>query len=220
MSATALSVDDPLGLRLLPLLLSLIAGCVDVIGFLWHGTFVAHITGNRILVAARVAAGTPVGVATVLSDPVFVVMLGLNNMAAVRLESAGIPSFRPLLGVQFVFVTGFFATGMAAVTHGSPNSAAAVLALMLGVCGLGTQNVLVQASIRGAPNTAVMTTNLTRFMHDLNELLFGTDAGSIKAARHRVSHTWPPIAGFTGGAATGAALYAAPNVESLALPRG
>jgi len=44
---------------------------------------------------------------------------------------------------------------------------------MLGVCGLATQNALVQALIRGAPSTAVMTTNLTRFMHDLNELLFG-----------------------------------------------
>jgi len=52
MNSTVPSVNDSLGLKLLPLLLSLSAGCVDVIGFLWHGTFVAHITGNLILVAA------------------------------------------------------------------------------------------------------------------------------------------------------------------------
>jgi len=32
------------------------------------------------------------------------------------------------------------------------------------------------------------------------------------------SRTWPPIAGFAGGAATGAALYAAVGIDSLALP--
>ena len=182
-------------------------------------TFVAHITGNLILVAANVA-GTPVGVPTVLSVPVFVVALGLINTVAVRLESAGIPSLQPLLGVQFVFLAGFFATGMIAGTHGSPDSAPAVIALMLGVCGLATQNVLVQASIRAAPSTAVMTTNLTRFMHDLNEMLFGTDSDSTKTAKTRAHRTWPAIAGFAGGAATGAALHAGVGVESLALPMG
>jgi uncharacterized membrane protein YoaK (UPF0700 family) len=46
-------------LGLLPFVLSVGAGSVDVIGFLWHGVFVAHITGKLILVAARVVAGTP-----------------------------------------------------------------------------------------------------------------------------------------------------------------
>jgi len=220
MSTTVPSVNDSSVLRLLPLQLSLIAGSADVVGFLWHGTFVAHITGNLILVAARVVAGTPVGAATVLSVPVFVVTLGLNNTAAVRLESAGIPSLRPLLGVQFVFLAGFFTMGTVAGTHGSPNSVVAVIALMLGVCGLATQNVLVQASIRGAPSTAVMTTNLTRFMYDLSELVLGTDSRSTGAARERVTRTWPAITGFAGGAAAGAALYAGVGVESLALPAG
>lgn len=214
------SVEDSLGLRLLPLLLSLIAGCVDVTGFMWHGTFVAHITGNLILVAARVVAGAPVGVATILSVPIFVVVLGLSNIGAVRLESAGIPSLRPLLVVQFIFLAGFFAVGAAAGTHGSPDSTPAVIALMLGVCGLGTQNALVQASIRGAPSTAVMTTNLTRFMHDLSELLFATNGASTRTARTQLAHTWPAVTGFAVGAAAGAALYAAVGVESLAFPMG
>jgi uncharacterized membrane protein YoaK (UPF0700 family) len=91
---------------------------------------------------------------------------------------------------------------------------------MLGVCGLATQNALVQASLPGSPSTAVMTTNLTRFMHDLTEMLLGTDPRSAGAARSRAAHTWPAIAGFALGAAGGAALYAATGIESLALPVG
>lgn len=214
------SVDDSSALRLLPLLLSVIGGSVDVIGFLWHGVFVAHITGNLIIVAARVVAGTPVGVATILSVPLFVVMLGVVNAAVVRLESAGVPSLRWLLAVQVVCLAGFFGLAVAAGTHGSPDSITAVIALMLGVGGLATQNALVQASIRGTPSTAVMTTNLTRFMHDLSEILLGRDHRSAAAARTRAARTWPAIAGFAGGAAAGAALYAALGVRSLTLPLG
>jgi uncharacterized membrane protein YoaK (UPF0700 family) len=220
MTALIPSVEHSSGLRLVPLFLSLIAGCVDVIGFLWHGTFVAHITGNLILVAARVVAGTPVGLATILSVPVFVIMVGVVNTASVGLVSADIPSLRPLLVIQFVFLAGFFGAGMIAGTHGSSNSPAAVIALMLGVCALATQNALAQTSIRGAPSTAVMTTNLTRFRHDLTGIFFGNDRVSARTARTRASQTWPSIAGFAGGAAAGAGLYAAIGVESLVLPVG
>jgi hypothetical protein len=125
------SVANGTGLGLLPFVLSVIAGSVYIIGFLWHGLFVAHITGNLILVAARVVAGTPVAVATILSVPAFVVMLGFTNLAAVRLEAAGIPSLRPLLFVQFLFLAGCLAVGTVAGTHGPADSAIEVTALML-----------------------------------------------------------------------------------------
>jgi uncharacterized membrane protein YoaK (UPF0700 family) len=220
MKTSVPSVVSSTGLGLLPFVLSLGAGSVDVIGFLWHGVFVAHITGNLILLAARVVAGAPVGVATIVSIPVFVVMLAFTNLAAVRLEATGIPSLRPLLFVQFLFLAGFFAMGTVAGTRGRADSAISVTALMLGVCGMATQNALAQASIRGAPSTAVMTTNLSRFTHDLIEILLGTDPPSAGAARSRAAHTWPAITGFAAGAVGGAALYAAAGIGSLALPVG
>lgn len=220
MNVPAASVDDSSALRLLPLVLSLVAGSVDIIGFLWHGLFVAHITGNLALVAARVVAGSSVGIATILSLPVFVVMLSLISLAVVRLESAEIPSLRPLLLIQFVFLAAFFGVASLAGTHSWRNSATTVSALMLGVCALATQNELVQSSIRGAAPTAVMTTNLTRFVHDVTEILLGTNVQSTEAARSRAAHTWPAIAGFLVGAAVGASLYAAVGIESLALPVG
>jgi uncharacterized membrane protein YoaK (UPF0700 family) len=214
------AADEPWGLRLLPLLLSLVAGCVDVIGFLWHRVFVAHITGNLILVAARVVDGTSVGIAAILSVPVFVVMLGVAHSVAVRLEAAGIPSLRPLLAVQCLFLAGFLGMGLVAGTHGPADSGAAVTALLLGVSGLATQNALVLASIRNSPSTAAMTNNLTRFMYDISEMLFGSGGASSRNARHRAALTWPVITGFVAGAAAGAALYAAVGIGSLALPLG
>src|SRR5258706_8253311 len=58
------SVDGSLGTKLLPFVLSVIAGSADVIGFLGlGGLFIAHITGNLVILAARLVAGEQAPVA-------------------------------------------------------------------------------------------------------------------------------------------------------------
>src|SRR5215510_8542888 len=55
-------------------ILSVLAGLVDVIGFLRLGhVFTAHITGNLVVMADEVANGGPPHVAQLLSIPVFIV---------------------------------------------------------------------------------------------------------------------------------------------------
>src|SRR6185369_4024409 len=52
------SVDSSLGMKMLPSVLSMIAGSADVIGFLGlGGLFIAHITGNLMLVAGLEVVG-------------------------------------------------------------------------------------------------------------------------------------------------------------------
>src|SRR5712672_4718519 len=58
----------------LPTLLSVIAGMVDLTGFLTLGNiFTAHITGNLVLVAALVVRGGRMNPAQILAIPVFVI---------------------------------------------------------------------------------------------------------------------------------------------------
>jgi uncharacterized membrane protein YoaK (UPF0700 family) len=213
------SVDSSLGLKLLPTVLSVIAGSADVISFLGlGGLFVAHITGNLVLLAAHLVTGTRVGLALLLALPLFILVLGLTRLLTAGLEAIGVASLQPLLLLQFLLLAGFLALGVAAGPHVDPNAAIAILAGMLGVAAMAVQNALVQLSLRGAPPTAVMTTNITRFTMDVGEILLRRDPADTAQARRRAAHTWPAILGFTAGAALGAALFAAADLWSLALP--
>jgi hypothetical protein len=70
---------------------------------------------------------------------------------------------------------------------------------------MAVQNTLVQISLKGAPSTAVVTTDIRRFMMDIGEVLLGRDAEGTVKARRRAKHTWPAIVGFSAGCALGAA---------------
>jgi uncharacterized membrane protein YoaK (UPF0700 family) len=218
---SAPSVDSSLGLKLLPTVLSVIAGSADVISFLGlGGLFVAHITGNLVILAAHLVTGTRVGVGLLLSVPVFILVLALTRLLAAGLEAVGLTSLGPLLLLQLLLLTGFLALGVAAGPHVDPNAATVILAGMLGVAAMAVQNALVQLSLRGAPSTAVMTTNVTRFVLDVGEVLLRRDRAAAAGARRRAARTWPAIVGFAAGAAGGAACFAAAGLVSLALPAG
>jgi uncharacterized membrane protein YoaK (UPF0700 family) len=82
-SAVAISVDSSLDTKLLPGVLSVIAGSVDAISFLGlGGLFAAHITGNLVVLAAHVVTGRSASLASILSVPVFILVLGLARLAA------------------------------------------------------------------------------------------------------------------------------------------
>src|SRR6266849_2623295 len=150
------SVDSSLGTKLLPSVLSVIAGSVDVISFLGlGGLFTAHITGNLVILAAHVVSGGETQVAPMLSVPVFMVVLGLTRLLVRGLEAMGLASLRPLLLLQFLLLTGFLVLCVAAGPGLDPNAANAILAGMPGVAAMAVQNALVQISLTGAPSTAV-----------------------------------------------------------------
>jgi uncharacterized membrane protein YoaK (UPF0700 family) len=85
---------------------------------------------------------------------------------------------------------------------------------------MAVQNALVQISLKGAPSTAVMTTNITRFMMDVGGVMFGREAAEVAKARRRAKRTWPAILGFAVGCGLGAACEAAIGLRALALPTG
>ncbi len=83
----AVSVDKSRSVQTLLVVLSVTAGCTDAIGFLGlYGLFTAQITGNIVLLAARIVGEGKVDVAQVLSVPVFIVIAGLTVVLAGHLE--------------------------------------------------------------------------------------------------------------------------------------
>ena len=215
------SIESSLSVRLLPTVLSIIAGSVDAIGFLGlGGLFTAHVTGNLVILAAHLVSGNGAPVAPMLSVPVFVAALGLTRLLADALERTGFASLRPLLLLQLLLLAGFFVLCASAGPRIDPDATKAILAGMLGVSAMAVQNALVQISLKGAPSTAVMTSNVTRFAMDVGEVLLGGDPADVAKARNRAARTLPAIAGITVGCGLGAACEAALGTWSLALPAG
>jgi uncharacterized membrane protein YoaK (UPF0700 family) len=215
------SVDDSLAMTLLLLALSATAGSVDVIGFLgMDHLFIAHITGNLVILAARLAAGNEASVAHLISVPVFITALALVKLLATLLERMRIASLLPLLMLQFVLLAAFLAICIAAAPPVDPNAAGMVVAGMLGVCAMAVQNALVQISLKGAPSTAVMTTNVTRFVLDLGDAVLGRSSEARGKARERARPTGLATAGFLVGCILGAAAEATVGLASLVLPAG
>src|SRR3979409_2183622 len=215
------SIESSLGARLLPTVLSIIAGSADAIGFLGlGGLFTAHVTGNLVILAAHLASGSGAPVAPMLSVPVFVAALGLTRLLAGILARIGFASLRPLLLLQFLLLAGFFVLCASAGPRIDPDATKAILAGMLGVSAMAVQNALVQIALKDVPSTAVMTTNITRFMMDVGEVMLGRSPSDVAKARARAMLTWPAIVGFAIGCGLGAICEAAIGLASLALPVG
>jgi uncharacterized membrane protein YoaK (UPF0700 family) len=198
-----------LNAKMLPAALSVIAGSVDAISFLGlGGLFTAHVTGNLVVLVAHLATGSRAPVANILSVPVFVAALGLARLLAGALERIGFATLRPLLMLQLRLLAGFFALCASIGASVDPHATKAILAGMLGVSAMAVQNALVEISLKDVPSTAVMTTNITRFMMDIGEVMFAHSPSDVVKARERAMLTWPAIAGFAIGCGLGAACQA------------
>ena len=160
----------------------------------------------------------PVG--HILSVPVFMAALGLTRLLASGLEMLGLATLRPLLALQALLLAGVFVLGVSASVPFDQTAPRAVTAGMLAVAAMAVQNALVQISLTGAPSTAVMTTNITRFTMDLGAVLLSRDSNEVASAGHRAWRTGPVIAGFVVGCGLGAACEAIYGLWSLLLPAG
>jgi uncharacterized membrane protein YoaK (UPF0700 family) len=208
-------------LQSLLIVLSVTAGSTDTIGFLeLDGLFTAHITGNLIVLAAHIFEGGDPQTAKILSVPVFVLTINAAVVLAAGLKKVGCRPLCPLLLLELAFLLAFLLLNVATDPRINSNAASAIVAGMLGVSAMAIQNVLVQISLKGAPSTAVMTTNVTRAGIDLGDMLLGHNETDRSDARKRVMRTLPVIVGFVVGCGLGVACEAALGLWSLALPVG
>jgi uncharacterized membrane protein YoaK (UPF0700 family) len=205
---------------LLPAVLSTTAGAVDVIGFLaLGGLFTAHVTGNVVIVAAHYVTGGFSQIGPLLAVPVFMAVLGLVTLASGAIVRIGRSPLRPLLVLQTALLIGFLGLGVGFGRFPDANSSMAVLAGMLGVAAMATQNALVKLALKGVPSTAVMTTNITQLTVDLATLARSRgNPDEFAQAGRRARMTLPCIIGFVVGCAAGAALEVKFGLWALVLP--
>jgi uncharacterized membrane protein YoaK (UPF0700 family) len=208
------------GAWLLPFVLSVTAGAVDVIGFLaLDGLFTAHITGNLVVLAVHYVTGGFCEVGPLLSVPVFIAVLGVVLLACGRTGKAGHGSRRALLALHAALLAGYLGLGVGFGPFPNADRALAVFVGMLGVAAMATQNALVRLALTGVPSTAVMTTNITQLAIDLAALAGGRgDPDDLARNRRRAGLTSLCVVGFVAGCAAGAALEFLCGLWALALP--
>jgi len=203
---------------LLPALLSMTAGAVDVISFLaFGGLFAAHITGNLVILAAHYITGRFGEIGPLLSVPVFVLVIGVITAVFVRKPISVIR--RALLVLQAVLVVFFLGFSVRFGPFADPNTAMAVFVGMLGVAAMATQSALVRLALPGVPATVVLTTNVTQLTIDLARLARGYDApDDLAQVQRRTSVTLVSVLGFGLGVVAGAILEIHFGLWSLILP--
>ena len=200
------------------LLLSAAAGSTDAIGFLGLQLFTAHITGNIVILTSHLVARGSAGTAEMISVPVFMAVLGLARLLGLAFDRRGKgAAAQVLLMLQFAFLLSFFLFCLLLGRSFDPDASLAVLAGMCGVAAMAVQNALVQSSMPGAPSTAVLTTNITRFTVAAVEAIAGPSMKRA-VARAKLASTFLPIVGFVTGCAAGGFLEWQIGLRALLLP--
>jgi uncharacterized membrane protein YoaK (UPF0700 family) len=173
----------------LPTLLSVIAGMVDVIGFLSLGIFTAHVTGNIVVMGALVVRHNRVNPAQILAMPVFIVAVAATWLVARASGRRGIGLLRLLLLIQFLLIAWVLIFSVVAKPSADPHGLMATIAAMIAVTAMGCQFALLRLTLPVAPSTAVMTGNLTNAVLALVDSssqtpLMGSDSGRLTGALH------------------------------------
>ena len=172
----------------LPTLLSVIAGMVDVIGFLSLGIFTAHVTGNIVVIGALIVGHSRVNPAQILAIPVFILAVAATWLIAKISGRRGTGLLRPLLVTQFLLIACLLTFSTITQPSTDPHGLMATIAAMIAVTAMGCQFALLRLALPVAPSTAVMTGNLTNAvlgfmdMSSRSEPLMEGDRGRLTSA--------------------------------------
>lgn len=184
--------------------MAFVGGYVDVIGFvLLFGLFVAHATGNIVMLGVGLA-GDAGGLATkLLALPVFVGSAAATYALIRWRNDRGQPCQVLVLALQAVLLLAFTLLTAHALPAASADAPAVMLAGLVGVVAMAVQNVGARAVFTQLAPTTMMTGNVTQVAIDIVDLLIarGRPDAALKA---RILKTWPSVAAFALGAVGGA----------------
>jgi uncharacterized membrane protein YoaK (UPF0700 family) len=216
--------------RLVPALLSFIAGYVDSCTFLaLFGLYVAQLTGSFVLVGTETVVHDSGAAIKLLAIPVFG-LAGAVTTVLVR-RSRGRAALPATLALEAALLIGLLVSWRVGAPLTGRGDPAVLLASLCGLSAMGVQSALVRLLVKGCPSTNVMTTNTTLFAVDATDLVIAWRAhrrapGDAAAAaayaqvRDRFALLWPIVLGFVTGTAGGAVAYARLDLWCLLLVIG
>ena len=202
--STRASYEDMLRRRLPPLL-SIIAGMVDAIGYLTLKIFVAHVTGNIVVIAAQLVYREPSPkLDQILAVPVFMLAVAGVWFIAQALNKRELDLSRPLLLMQFLLLCCVMILAVVFHVGDDPRGLFSDVVAMIAISAMACQFSLLQLSMPGAPSTAVMTGNLTKAV--LAFLETATERQPLIADSNRqLKEALAQVLGFFVGCLLGAA---------------
>lgn len=187
-------------------MLSVVAGLVDVTGFLsFDHVFTAHITGNLAMMAVQIAEGGPPRVAQLLSIPVFAATVAVAYLLARRQLMTGRRRGVLLVGQSLLL---FLILGLAVRTPHA-DAPGTVAPAMLAVAAMALQNAFVRVSLDESETTSVMTGNVASAVIALLALEW-PGPWTRNEAPKKLRSTLPLVFGFFLGCA-----LAAPSLGRL-----
>jgi uncharacterized membrane protein YoaK (UPF0700 family) len=211
--------------RLTAIVLSFIAGYVDVAGFLkLNGLFVVHLTGNLVVGGAELAgvgsalvwvrlAVIPVFIAAVILTTVFFRKLQPPRSSLLWLEAIALSIFA-IVSIRLVPATNLPVAAVTMFVAGST-----------GVFAMGVQNTLMREIFGSFAPTTIMTGNLTQFTIDLARITFIKDYHLVEdlerqkqEIKQQIRKVGDNLLGFILGTILGAFITSLFNLWSLLLP--
>lgn len=186
-----------------PVLLAIVGGAIDTIGFIaLLGFFTAHVTGNLVLAGAAFAKGGAGLWIKLGAIPLFIATVMLTKLWIDRCS----PSSKTLGWLfvgEAVFLAGFMLAGLQLEPFRDPDAGALALTGGLGLVALAIRNTASKTLIKHISPSTMMTGNTTQFGIDLSNYL--RHPGSEN--RQAVCKSGSVVGGFVLGAFLGAVLY-------------
>jgi uncharacterized membrane protein YoaK (UPF0700 family) len=201
-----------------PIVQSLIAGMVEVLGFLMlGGLFTAHVTGNLVVLAALLVQGASPTAPQVLAVPTYVVALIVVWVIARSLNMRGPALVRPLLLMELLLLGGVLLLAITSDIDSNPNAGPAGLAAIFATSAIACQFAMMRLAVPGAPSTAVMTGNLTNSVLSALDM-FGGGRPLLQPDPDRLRKTSIIFVAFCSGGVAGALAYLLLRDWSWTLP--
>ncbi|WP_410210750.1 YoaK family protein [Aquirhabdus sp.] len=200
-------------------LLSFIAGYIDTIGFVaFAGLFMAHVTGNFVLIGASIVSQHGGLIAKLLALPTFIAAIGLTMLIVHFCERRQRSAISPLLLAQAFFLLLLMVLGLMLPDRSHPDSLLSIVTGMMGVIAMGIQNASGRLVFNDLAPSTVMTGNVTQVVID--SINFVRHRGNNSAEEKRIRKMLPAVLAFALGAISGALFYHLLGFSAVALAIG